>query len=100
MINGRDRAKLHALMVKAHAVVKDAMPVGMFEERMKSLAAAIRRAAAERSTTTIKAAIAMEERARQQKIPELAASVYAAYIEIIEPEERAANDIPEKVTLQ
>lgn len=100
VINGRDRAKLHALMVKAHAVVKDAMPIGMFEEQMQSLAGAIRRMAEQRKTTTIKAAIAMEEQARQNKLPDLAASVYAAYIEIIEPEDHAALNIPEKVTLQ
>lgn len=87
-------------MVKAHVTVKDAMPIGMFEGQMKSLADAIRRMAAERKTSTIKAAIAMEEQARQKKLPDLAASVYAAYIEIIEPEDRATFNIPEKVTLQ
>ena len=100
MINGRDRTKLRELMVKAHAIVKDTTPIGMFESQMQSLADAIRRMAVERKTTAIKAAIAMEEQARQKKLPDLAASVYAAYIEIIEPEDRAANNIPEKVTLQ
>lgn len=87
-------------MVKAHATVKEAMPIGMFEGQMQSLAAAIRRMAETRKTSTIKAAIAMEEQARQKKLPDLAASVYAAYIEIIEPEDRATFNIPEKVTLQ